>query len=174
MQNPARKVLHALFGLTLTCVAQAQAADATQPPSTQHAVLAVQGKGSQVYGCQPVNGVFQWVFLAPVARLFDASGREVGTHGDGPVWNDEDGSSTQGVLATKSNSPDQGSIPWLLLKAVNQNGTGVLATVEFIRRSDTHGGVAPITGCDAAHQGELARVPYTATYTFYTSKPASN
>jgi hypothetical protein len=99
--------------------------------------------------------------------------RSPGTHGDGPVWNYEDGSSIQGVLAAKSNAPDQGSIPWLLLKAVNPTRTGILTTVEFIRRSDTHGGVAPVTGCDAAHQGELARVPYTATYTFYTSKPAS-
>jgi len=172
--SPVRKLLLGLVSLILTSVAYAQAPDATQPPANQHAVLTVQGRGSQVYVCQQPNGAFQWVFQAPAARLFDASGREVGTHGDGPVWNYEDGSSIQGVLAAKSNAPGQGSIPWLLLKAVNPARTGVLTTVEFIRRSDTHGGVAPTAGCDATHQGELARVPYTAAYTFYTSKPASN
>ena len=35
-----------------------------------------------------------------------------------------------------------------------------------ILRVDTHGGVAPAPGCDAAHAGEEARVPYTATYLF--------
>jgi len=54
---------------------------------------------------------------------------------------------------------------------VNPARTGILTTVDFIRRSDTHGGIAPTTGCDAQHVNENARIPYTATYTFYSAKP---
>ncbi len=47
-----------------------------------------------------------------------------------------------------------------------------MARVEFIRRSDTHGGDAPnAIGCDAQHLNAVRRVPYTATYTFYSAKP---
>jgi Protein of unknown function (DUF3455) len=147
----------------------AKAQDATQPPTSQHPVLTVQGRGVQIYGCQEAAGHFQWTFLAPAARLFDGD-REVGSHGDGPVWHYEDGSSIHGQVVAKAPSPDAGAIPWLLLKGMDPHGSGVLATVEFIRRSDTQGGVAPATGCDAQHAGEFVRVPYTATYSFYSSK----
>jgi hypothetical protein len=114
-----------------------------------------------------VAGSAQWVFVAPAARLFDKDGVEVGTHGDGPVWHSEDGSSVYGQVVAKSPAPDAGSVPWLLVKAVGSKGAGKLAGVEFIRRSETKGGVAPGGGCDV---GALVRVPYSTTYTFYSSK----
>jgi len=110
-------------------------------------------------------------YSPPSARLFDAPGNEVGTHGDGPIWSYQDGSSIQGVVQSKSPAPEPDSIPWLLLKAVNPQRSGILTTVSFIRRSDTKGGVVPATVCDLDHQGVLARIPYTATYTFYSAKP---
>jgi hypothetical protein len=157
----------ALVCLLLTAAARAQ--DATQPPPSQHSVLTVQGRGVQIYSCQETAGRYQWIFAAPAARLFDGD-REVGTHGDGPVWHDEDGSSIHGQLVARSASPDPGSIPWLLLKGINPGRLGVLSSVEYIRRSETQGGAAPASGCDAQHVGDLVRVPYTATYTFYSSK----
>ncbi len=147
----------------------ANAQDATQPPTSEHAVLTVQGRGVQIYTCEETTGHFQWTFAAPAARLFDGD-REVGTHGDGPVWHYEDGSSIHGQLVAKLASPDASSVPWLLLKGVSPTGSGLLSTVEFIRRSDTRGGAAPATGCDAQHVLALERVPYTATYSFYSSK----
>ena len=133
------------------------------PPSTQHAVLTLQGKGVQIYTCK----AGKWEFVAPAARLFDAAGVEVGTHGDGPVWHLQDGSSVLGKVAAKTPSPDAGSVPWLLLKASNTGGDGKLNGVEMVRRSETKGGNAPTGACDA---GALLRVPYEATYTFYSSK----
>jgi len=147
--------------LSFACSIQAQ--DATVPPAAQHAVLTVQGKGVQIYVCE----AGQWVFVAPAARLFDASGVEVGSHGDGPVWHLLDGSSVTGKVVAKSPSPDAGSVPWLLVKAVSSDGAGKLAGVEFIRRSETKGGVAPSGACDSE---ALVRVPYSTTYTFYSSK----
>ena len=133
------------------------------PPSTQHAVLTVKGEGVQIYTCK----TNQWVFVAPAARLFDANGIEVGSHGDGPVWHLQDGSSVLGKLIAKASPPDQVSIPWLLLRSDGTSGSGKLVGVEFIRRSDTTGGIAPNGGCDA---DSFARVRYSATYTFYSSK----
>ncbi len=149
------------------CATQAQAPDATMPPATQHAVLTVQGQGVQIYTCKAVAGSAQWVFVAPAARLFDANGVEVGSHGDGPIWHLQDGSSVLGKLVAKTPSPDKPSIPWLLLKADGTSGTGQLVSVEFIRRSETKSGAAPSGPCDT---GGFARVPYSATYTFYSSK----
>lgn len=159
-----------LLGLWLMALLAA-AQDATLPPATEHVVLTVQGRGVQIYTCKavskPGSGPAQWVFVAPAARLFDANGIEVGSHGDGPVWHLQDGSSVLGKVAAKSPSPDKGSIPWLLLKSDGTDGAGKLAGVEFIRRSDTKNGVVPSGGCDV---GAFARVPYSATYTFYSSK----
>ena len=65
-------------------------------------------------------------------------------------------------------SPDAGSIAWLLLSAEPASDTrGILSTVKWVRRSDTKGGAAPEGACNSA---EPLRVPYTATYTFYTPR----
>lgn len=155
------------FTMMLLCACSMQAQDATLPPAAQHAMLTLQGQGVQIYTCKPVSGSTRWVFVAPAARLFDASGIEVGSHGDGPVWHLQDGSSVLGKAIAKSPSPDAGSVPWLLVKAVGSDGAGKLAGVEFIRRSETKGGVAPSGKCD---DGAFLRVPYSTTYTFYSSK----
>jgi hypothetical protein len=59
------------------------------------------------------------------------------------------------------------AIPWLLLRVTSHQGSGMLANVATIRRTETHGGVAPAQGCDSSMVGATVRVPYTATYTFY-------
>ncbi len=150
----------------------AQTPDPTAPPANQNAVLTVRGRGAQVYRCEAAGSIAQWTLRAPVARLFDAQDREVGTHGDGPSWTYQDSSSIDGKVVAKA-SPDPASLPGLLLQAINPKRTGLLTTVDYIRRSETHGGLAPGDGCDAAHLGDLNRSPYTATYTFYSGKAAS-
>lgn len=158
-----------VLALAFTVAAQAQSQ--TEPPATQHAVLTVLGKGVQIYACQQVGDVTQWVFQAPEATLFDVAGAKVGIHGAGPVWKYQDGSLLKGGVVAKNPASEAGAVPWLLLKAAGAEGSGILTRIEFIRRLDTHGGVAPATGCDAEHLGAVSRVPYTATYTFYSSKP---
>jgi len=163
--------LHLLFAVTLSVTAAAQVQSPTDPPPGQHTILTVTGKGVQIYECQLVANVPQWVFQAPDASLYDASGAKVGVHGAGPSWRYFDGSSVKGEVVAKSAAPEPTSIPWLLLKAVNDDGSGIMAKVEFIRRSDTHSGIAPTTGCDAKHVSAVSRIPYIATYTFYAAKP---
>lgn len=109
------------------------------------------------------------MFQAPEATLVDTqTGSPVGTHGAGPTWTWKDGSSVKGEVAQKVPSPDADSIPWLLLRAKPASQPGALASVVWVRRSDTRGGTAPTSGCDAGHEGTTTRVRYTATYTFYT------
>src|SRR5271156_4315282 len=152
-------------------IAPAFAQDSTQPPAGQQAVLTVKGDGVQIYACKQVDGVAKWVFQAPEAKLLDANGKEVGSHGAGPFWKSVDGSLVKGTLVSKSEAPEAGDIPWLLLKASAHEGQGVLSKVEYIRRSDTHRGAAPGGGCDAAHLDTTVNMFYTAIYTFYAVKP---
>ena len=149
----------------------AHAQSSTEPPQGQHAILSVLGRGVQIYTCQQANGTLEWVFQAPEATLYDAGSAKVGTHGAGPVWTYKDGSSVKGDVVKKSAAPEPGAIPWLLLKAAGAEGSGLLSKVEFIRRSDTHGGEASAVGCDVQHLNAISRIPYAATYTFYSAKP---
>ena len=163
--------LRLLLLTTLSIATAATAQNPTDPPPSQHSVLTVTGKGVQIYTCQLLANVPQWVFQAPEATLTDSTGNPVGTHGAGPIWTSRDGSSVKGEVLQKSASPEPTAIPWLLLKAASVSGSGIMTKVEFIRRSDTRGGIAPTTGCDAEHLNATIRVPYTATYTFYSAKP---
>jgi Protein of unknown function (DUF3455) len=154
----------------LCVISPALAQDSTQPPAGQQSVLTVKGDGVQIYVCKQVEAAAKWVLQAPDAKLLDTSGKEVGTHGAGPFWKSVDGSLVKGQLVNSSKAPDAGDIAWLLLKASAHEGDGVLSKVEYIRRSETHGGVAPAAGCDAEHLNATVRVPYTATYAFYAPK----
>lgn len=127
--------------------------------------LEAQGRGVQIYTCDAEKG---WIFKAPEATLY-IDGKTVGTHGAGPRWTWNDGSAITGKVESQLPAPNaQSDITWLVLQATNVGGAGgALSGVKTVRRSDTHGGVAPATGCDAAHAGVAVRVPYTATYSFY-------
>lgn len=128
--------------------------------------LEAQGKGVQIYTCNAEKG---WVFQAPEATLYIGSKTTVGSHGAGPRWTWIDGSAITGRVATQLPAANAKSdIPWLILHATDVEGTsGTLSGVKTVRRSETHGGVAPVSGCDAAQAGTVTEVPYTATYSFY-------
>jgi hypothetical protein len=164
-----RRFLLVAIALLLTFPAQAQSP--TDPPPGQHPILTVFARGVQIYTCQISNGSAQWVFQAPEATLYDTEGAKVGTHSAGPIWTNKDGSSVKGEVVQKNPAPEPNAIPWLLLKAAGVEGNGILAKVEFIRRSDTHGGTAPTAGCESSRLQTVSRIPYTATYIFYTAKP---
>ena len=157
----------ARLALCAALVSPTMAQDATLPPAGQKVVLTVKAEGVQIYGCKEVAGATQWVFQGPEAKLFDASGKEFGTHGAGPFWKSKDGSLVKGKVMANSKPPGAEDIAWLLLKASEHEGDGVLSGVEYIRRSETHGGAAPAGGCDHDHLESSVRIAYTAVYTFY-------
>jgi len=153
-------------------VAPIFAQNSLEPPAEQKPILTVKGDGVQIYACKDAAGGSgaQWTLVAPDAKLLDASGKVVGTHGAGPFWKSADGSLVKGQVVAKNSAPGAGDVPWLLLKASAHEGDGLMNKVEFIRRTETHGGAAPAAGCDAQHLNVELRVPYTATYTFYVAK----
>jgi hypothetical protein len=161
------RLLPGLLAMTLLASTAGAQTDPTAPPAGAKAILTLTGVGVQIYACRDSADGPAWTFVAPEAKLVDEHGAETGTHGAGPVWMLKDGSSVKGrVVATRA-SLDASSIPWLLLKAAETKGPGVLAGVAFIRRSETVGGKARPTGCDAGHMGAIDKVPYKAIYTFY-------
>ena len=161
----AAMLLSALFG-------SAMAQDASAPPSGARKLFEFRADGVQIYVCKRKDEAlkeqnFAWVFDAPEAVLFNADGKQAGTHFKGSAWKLIDGSSVTGEVSAKQPSPKQGSIPWLLLKVKSHQGTGALDAVTIIRRVDTDGGTEPAGGCDTTHTGETVRVPYSATYQFF-------
>ena len=172
----------ALLLLVASCAAVPKSQPAAVPenlrvPGGQTARLRVVARGAQVYICTANPDAYAWVLEAPDADLFDERGANVGRHYAGPTWETADGSRVVGEVMQRS--PVQGAIPWLLLRATSNEGTGALASVTYIQRLDTAGGVAPVAGCDMEHAGERARVSYSAKYHFYgpaqqgTAQPAA-
>jgi Protein of unknown function (DUF3455) len=154
----------------ITLLAQQSSISNDAPPGTRP-ILEVKGDGFQIYTCTSSAQGQKWMLKAPDAKLLDASGRVVGTHFAGPSWKLSDGGEVQGELIASRPSPDPDSVPWLLLRAKPGTATGSLASVAFIRRSNTHGGAAGTTGCQTdADTGKSERIPYTATYTFYSAQ----
>ena len=111
---------------------------------------------------------YAFVLKQPDAKLFDQSNTQVGTHGAGPNWTSTvDASVVNGAKAYQENAPLSDAIPWLLLRATSNTGTGVFSDVTYVIRANTTGGKAPATGCDATTAGTDTRVSYTADYYFF-------
>ncbi len=145
---------------------------ALAPADDQDLSFVLDASGVQEYICQATATGFGWTFVAPDADLYLQHETEeiVGHHFAGPTWEYEDGSF---VVAKKAAAaqPDKTAIPWLLLVATSHGGDdGRMTDVTSIQRLVTVGGNAPATGCDAAHAGASANVPYTASYFFYVTR----
>jgi len=159
--------------LLAACASGSQPRPAAVPenlrvPDGQSVLLRMAARGAQVYTCKARTAepaTYEWVLKAPDAELFDQHGAKVGRHYAGPTWESADGSRVVGEVVERS--PVQGAIPLLLLRAKSNEGAGALASVKYIQRLDTVGGVAPPGGCDAERAGTEARVEYSANYDFY-------
>ena len=158
------------FGAVTSLVAQQGAAPVDAPAGARQ-ILTVKGDGVQIYACMQTAQGLNWTLKAPDAQLLDAQGKVVGSHFAGPTWKLLDGGAVQGELIASRPSFDAGSVAWLLLRAKAGTAVGSLSTVDFIRRSETRGGSAGSAGCqNEADLGKLERIPYTATYTFYSAQ----
>jgi len=163
----------ALLALAAPAAAQSVASAPAQPvapPAGATPLFEVIADGVQIYTCEPRDARPVWVFKAPDATLFDAGGRQVGTHGAGPHWQLGDGSRVTGAVVGNAPAPIAGAIPWLLLRATPTDAPGALRNAAWVRRFDTVGGVAPAEGCDAARIGETARMRYSARYGFFAER----
>jgi hypothetical protein len=141
---------------------------ALRAPAGQSVYLEALATGVQIYQCsQKSDSSYEWSFKAPEASLADRSGKPLGKHYAGPTWESADGSRVVGEVKAKDSGPKSSAIPWLLLAAKANTGSGNFAAAKTIQRVATEGGLAPAEACTGASLGQVARVPYTATYYFY-------
>lgn len=168
------KFLSALLLLGAIALAAAQNVPAPdvpekiKAPANEQVVIEAHATGSQIYTCaQGTDGKYAWTLKAPEAELHDQHGAVIGHHYAGPSWKLTDGSEVTGKASARVDSPEAGSIPWLLVTATGHSGDGVLSHVTSIQRIHTHGGQPPDGGCDASKQGLGNKSSYTAAYYFY-------
>jgi hypothetical protein len=166
---PANTAFAIMAGILIGMGPVAVNADQTAvaPPQGSAPLLEVVAEGVQIYTCEAKGNLFEWSFKAPEANLFNKQGRQIGTHFAGPTWKMADGSAIVGEVIAKADAPERDAVQWLLLRAKAHEGQGILADAAFIRRTDTKGGAAPTTGCDANHVSEQARMHYSAVYQFF-------
>jgi hypothetical protein len=196
--TPFGRALVLTFGFLLGCrtggdATPARSAGAASPadwltPPAAPATLAVppgatlkvhaHGAGAQIYICTAVPGAGgapptdAWVLKAPDAKLFDARGVQIGTHGAGPTWTANDGSAAVAKKLAEAPAPSPDAIAWLLLGVSSNQGAGTFGDVRYVQRLATTGGKAPGAGCDAGAVGSALSVSYTAEYYFYAGPPA--
>ncbi len=188
-------VLAAAFIVALIQPAHADGAITVPPVPAGLQVTAAEGtvflvghaNGTQNYICLPSGAGFAYSLFTPEATLFD-NNEQIITHFFSPnpdennairaTWLDSrDSSRVWAATVPNGSSTDPNfvapnSIPWLKLKEVGvregpSNGDR-LSNTTFVQRLNTHGGVAPATGCASlADVGNKAFVPYSADYFFY-------
>jgi hypothetical protein len=166
-------LLRALVGLVVLADpvgATAEDQRIAAPPGAR-LLLEASAQGVQIYTCEKTGDAYRWVFVAPDAALFDAVGRQIGTHYAGPTWQSEDGSKIVGEVLAQAPAPEPHAIAWLLLRVKTHDRHGILSGVDLVRRVDTQGGTAPATNCDATQAAAQARMRYTARYLFYAAAP---
>ena len=101
-------------------------------PAGQKVAQTFLGHGTQNYACQEKadESGFEWTFKALQAELLDSSEKKVGSHYAGPTWEAPDGSKVVGEVRARAASKD--SIPWLLLSAKSNAGTGLRHFAEVL------------------------------------------
>lgn len=165
-----KKIVRLWALLPAVVCAEVSIPEQIKPPTGNSPILTVHAKGDQIYQCSLNGGVYSWQLQAPDAKLFDEQGSVVGHHYSGPIWEYKEGSRVVGKVLNKINIAPESSISWLLVKVVAHKGNGLFSGVSFINRINTHGGLPPVSGCDANQLGGEKRVAYTADYIFYSTR----
>jgi hypothetical protein len=162
-----------LAALLAACASPPVPVAPTVPPSLKAPAgstlyLEALASGVQIYECsRKSDSTYEWAFKAPEATLTARSGQLLGKHYGGPTWEAVDGSAIVGEVKAREPAPSTSDIPWLLLAAKSNSGTGTFAGAKAVQRIATVGGIAPTGGCTESTIKKEARVPYSATYFFY-------
>jgi hypothetical protein len=167
--------------------------DGLQAPQGTVVFLEGHATGTQDYICLPSGAGFAWTFFGPQATLFtdfrffqQDIRQQIITHFLSPnpdegglpraTWQSSIDTSAVWAKVSKSSLDAKfvadGAIPWLLLEVTGHRagpeGGTLLTPAVAVQRLNTHGGVAPSTGCSQSTDvGATALVPYTADYFFY-------
>jgi hypothetical protein len=178
--------------------------DDIQVPAGNKLFLVGHAVGTQNYICVPAGTGVKFALFTPQATLFNGEAEEISTHYFSPnpsqvntdpkvldthpiraTWQDSQDSSTvwgqvyPGDSYSNSDYVEPGAIPWLLVTIVGHQdgptGGDRLSGTTYIQRLNTHGGLAPATGCTSlADLGNMTFVPYTTDYYFYKGTAGTN
>ena len=159
--------------------ATADVPEQLKPGANESLAMITVAKGVQIYECRASHdrtAEYGWVFVAPEAELFDATGtKKIGKHYAGPHWEAADGSRIVGAVKERAEAPAAGSIPWLLLATKSVGPEGSFSRVTSVQRLHTVGGTPPKGGCFEAEAGTQVRIGYSADYYFFApSRPAAS
>lgn len=173
-RSPLLKCALAVLALASTGLTPQAKADTEPNLSVCPSIQVPQGNVAKFHAYATGVQMYQWsgsawVFIAPSATLYADAGYhgQVGIHYAGPTWQSNSGSKVIGRRLAGC-TPDANSIPWLLLISVSSEGPGVLSNVSYVQRVNTVGGIAPSS--PGTTPGEIAQVPYTAEYYFYSEQ----
>jgi hypothetical protein len=193
-ENGMKKCIAALGLSMMVVLPQAAGAQTLTPPivpaslevpAPNQVFLVGHAIGTQNYVCRPGAslGRVAWTLFTPQATLFGERNEQLITHFFSPnpdeagavvraTWESSVDTSMVWARANAAVTVDPNSIAWLLLERVGAQagptGGQTVSESTFIQRVNTHGGLAPATGCDRpADLGRTAFVPYTADYFFY-------
>lgn len=142
---------------------------AVRVPAGEKQTMYTVGVGEITYECREKAGMagqYEWVFVTPVATLYDTERKVVGKYYGGPTWESNDGSKVTGKQVAVAPGM-AGSIPLQLVKADPAMGMGKMQGVSHIQRLNTQGGVAPAMACGMGNKGARQQVAYQADYVFY-------
>ncbi len=147
--------------------------EAIRAPAGDRLAHTAYAKGVQVYRCVALKddaAKGEWAFQGPETELFSNAGmsRLIGRLTPGPTWEGIDGSKVSGAIKAATPAPAPESVRWLLFEVTSKSGSGLLENISSVQRVDTAGGRPPPGHCSKNQLDATIRVPYTATFHFYT------
>lgn len=134
-------------------------------PEGEIEVLRLHGDGAQIFRCEAQAAGTRWGYRLPEAELRGADGKLAVRHGASLSFEHVDGSRLVGEVVDHVPSPNDGSLPWLLL-STRAFGQGALSAITHVQRIDTIGGMPPAR-CDPGQLNQILRVPFSAEFVFF-------
>ena len=153
----------ALAAFLSGCSSTGPAPEIIAPSSNE--VLSLEASGEQIFQCSRDSQGWYWKFLTPNAYLFDPqSNQAVIKHGYRFGFAHNDGSKLSArIIKVHRNGKD---LPQALFLTQSSAHPGALHKIRYVQRTNCQGGL-PKTQCTAKQKGEILRVPFSATYTFF-------
>ncbi len=134
-------------------------------PDRFEPVLRLKGTGVQIFRCEAFGREYLWHFRQPEANLTDDRGQLVARHGANFTFEHRDGSRLVATITAYEDAPSPEDLRWVLMSA-KSFGRGALASIAYVQRVNTHGGMPP-PSCLPSEVNRLLRVDFSADFIFY-------
>lgn len=137
-------------------------------PNGFEPALRLKGTGVQIFRCEAFGREYLWHFRQPEANLTDDRGQLVARHGANFTFEHRDGSRLVAKITAYDDAPSPTDLRWVLMSA-KSFGHGALASIAYVQRVNTHGGMPP-PSCEASEVNRVLRVDFSADFIFYRAR----